>query len=148
MRRTASIILLILGGWLLASAMMMFGFDFGAGTSAVFIISGVVAAIATPFLLLGAFTSPGNRLCDLGMTLMITAGVGVGIDAMMWSMVSDPNFKLFMPPNQQVPQFGFAMIPAAAAVLLPGAAGFGLWWFGRHREQNTKPDLEQIFGDG
>ena len=147
MRRTLSIILFIIGGWMLAGGIMMTGFDFGFGMSMMLGMAGVMAGIAAPFLLLATFASPGNRLCDLGMTLMITAVAGGGTAATMWSMASDPNFKRMMPPNQQLPKFELALIPASAAVLTLAAAGFGLWLLGRSREQRQKPDFQRIFGD-
>ena len=147
MRRTLSVILFIVGGWMLAGGIMMAGFDFGFGTSVMLGIAAVMAGIAAPFLLLATFASPGNRLCDLGTTLMITAAAGGATAAATWSMASDPNFKRMMPPNQQLPKFEFALVPTSAAVLIVAATGFGLWLFGRSREQRQKPDFERIFGD-
>jgi hypothetical protein len=147
MRRTASVILFIFGAWLLACGVMIAGFDFDGRPIVGLGSAGILAGVAAPFLLVGSLVSPGNRLADLGMTLMIAAAIGGGLGLMTFGTLNDPNFKQLMPPGQQLPILHFALIPGAAVVLIVAGAGFALWWFGRSRERRAKPDLERIFGD-
>lgn len=148
MRRTASVILFIVGGWLLASGVMTAGFYVGEGAVAQFLPAAVMAGISAPFLLLGTWASPGNRLADLGMTLMVVAAIGGGLMLMMWLVTSDPGFKQLFPVDRPMPSFQFAPVSESAAVLLLAGGGYLLWRLGRKRARRDKQDLEHIFGNG
>jgi len=147
-RRVISVILFILAGWLLVSGLTVAWFDFGEGLAVSLGILGVMALIGLPFLVLGIGVSPGNRLAELGMTLMVIAGIGDVLGIVMMVTLSDPGLKQLMPPGQQSPQFHFAPIPGLAATLILGALGYGLWRWGRERVRRQRPELERIFGDG
>ena len=147
MRRIASVVLLIIGAWMLACGVMVAGLDFGDGGVRQLAPAGVMAGVALPFLLLGGLASPGNRFSDLGITLTISAAVGGALVLMMWQTWSDPKFRQMMPPDKPLPNIQFALVPGFGAVLIIAGLGFGLWWLGRHRAQRQKPDLEAIFGD-
>ena len=86
MRRTVSVILFILGGWILAAEVMMAFIDLRFGVGAQLAMIGIYSAFALPFLLLAMWASPGNRFSDIGLTIMIAAGVGVALGLMMWTI--------------------------------------------------------------
>jgi hypothetical protein len=148
MRRVVSVILFIIGGWILAAQVMMGWIDLRLGLGAQLAMLGIYAAFSTPFLALGMWASPGNRFADLGMTIMVSAGVGVGLGLLMFMMLSDPEFKKLMPPDKPMPDLHFSVPFGLANVLLVAALGFAAWYFGRSRARAAKPDFEGVFGDG
>ncbi|MBW0006572.1 MAG: hypothetical protein JO335_02545, partial [Sphingomonas sp.] len=75
-RRVASIILYVLGAWVLAAEMMMASADVGQTPAIALAMIGIMLAFAAVFLLLGLWASPGNRLAELGVTLIAAAIVG------------------------------------------------------------------------
>jgi hypothetical protein len=147
MRRAISVILLCIGAWLLMSGLTVAWVNFGEGLVAEFGVAGIMAAFAAPFLALGTAVSPGNRRADLGMTLMVAAGIAAALALMMWMVVSDPGFKQFMPPGKQMPDLRLAPASGLATEFVVAASGYLLWYFGRQQERREKPDLKRIFGD-
>jgi len=147
MRRTISVILFCIGAWLLMSGLVVAWVSVGGGSIEQLGAVGLMGAFAAPFLALGTAASPGNRLADLGMTLMVAAGIAAAVALMMWMVVSDPGFKQFMPPDQKIPDMHLAPVSGLAAEFIVAAGGYLLWYFGRQRERREKPDLERIFGD-
>ena len=95
-RRVVSIILYVLGGWLLASEVFVALLNFGQPTAATVAVLGIFIALSLPFLLLGIWVSPGNRIAELGATLIVTAIVGTVLSLTMMVMFSDPLFRQFM----------------------------------------------------
>jgi hypothetical protein len=151
MRRTISIILFILGGWILASEAMMAWITVGGaelGLAGRLGMIGIMAGFAMPFLLLGMWVSPGNRFADIGMTMMIAGGIGAALALMMFMIWSDPGMKQFMPPDKPMPQFGLAPALGIANLLVIGGGGWLLWRFGRRTRRNPNDELERAFGDG
>ena len=82
------------------------------------------ALFSLPFLLLGAWASPGKRWAELGLTVMIVAGVGATMALMTLAVFMDPSFRRRMPPDQPMPDFKFSPIAGAAISLLIGGAGY------------------------
>jgi cation transport ATPase len=147
MRRVLSIILFVLGGWMLSSESMMGSFDFAQGVGVQLAMVGFMAAFAAPFLALGTWASPGNRFAELGLTLMIVAGVGAFIALTMFVVTHDPGFKQLMPPDQPMPEFHFTPVFAAANLLVVGGGGYLLRRWAVKRAHDERPELERIFGD-
>jgi hypothetical protein len=147
MRRVISVVLFILGGWILASEGMMAAMNFGMGFGAQLVFMGIVSAFAAPFLLLGLWVSPGNRFADLGVTIMIAAGVGAVLALMLVTVMSDPNFKQLMPPDRPMPNLHFSYLYGLMNLLIVGGLGLASWLFGRARVKDVEPDLERVFGD-
>lgn len=147
MRRAISVILLCIGAWLLTCGVAASWVNFGEGLAAEFGVAGIMAAFASPFLALGTAVSPGNRCTDLGMTLMVAAGIAAALALIMWMVVTDPGFKQFMPPDQKMPDLRLAPISGLAIEFVVAAGGYLLWHFGRQQERREKPDLKRIFGD-
>ena len=146
MRRVVSVILFVLGGWVLSSGAMMAWIDLGeaTGIAARVFAFGAFALFSAPFLLGALWASPGNRLAELGLTLMIIAAIGAGLALMMFVVMNDPSIRQAMPPDQPMPQFRFAPLSGAVSLLLLGGGGFALrrWGIPRQRE---KPALEKVF---
>jgi len=147
-RRVLCVILFVLGGWILSSEIMMASVDFGEGFGGQIVAAGFMAAFAAPFLLLGTWASPGNRFAELGLTLMITAGVGAFIAHTMFLVMHDPGFKKLMPPDQPLPELHFALVAGAVNLLIVAGAGFALRRWAIERARSERPELERIFGDG
>lgn len=149
MRRFVCVTLFVIGGYLLASGLMIAWFDFGEGTAGQFAAAAMMGIAAAPFLLLGTWASPGNRLAELGLTLVIVAGVGGALALIMFIVVHDPGFKQLMPPDQPMPELHFTLLSGVVNLLMVGGAGYALrqWGLERARTRREQPDLERIFGD-
>jgi len=127
-RRVASIILFVLGAWLLAAEMMMASADVGQTPAIALAMIGIGLAFAAVFLLLGLWASPGNRLAELGVTLIAAAIVGGLMVLMLFILTSDPEFTMLMPASSQPFNFRIAPIPGFVNVAIIAAAG---WWISR-----------------
>jgi hypothetical protein len=131
MRRFISVLFLILGGWVLLTETFVAGLDIQEGAGVTLAMIGVLAGMALPFLLLGTWISPGARWAELGLTLMIAAGLGAFFGLLMMSLVLDPGMKKLMPPD--MPQLRFNPLLGIANLLLMGGSGYALWRWGRKR---------------
>jgi len=92
---------------------------------------GVMALFALAPLLIGALISPGSRIREIGIVLLVS-GVFVGLGAAMMALVIfSPGFRALMPPDAEKdlavfgsPYFGIAftiaMIVAGFMMLLRG----------------------------
>ena len=123
-RRVVSIVLYILGGWLLSSAVFVALLNFGQSTATTIAVLAFFAVLSLPFLLLGLWASPGNRPAELGATLIVTAIVGAFLSLTMVVMISDPQFKQFMPADRPMPDFHFTPLPALVSLALIGGIGW------------------------
>ena len=127
MRRGCSVILFILGGWIL-SAVGVLGLAPEDEQVSPWAIVAFVFVFAAPFLLIATWVSPGKRLAELGLTMMIAAGVAAFIVLTMAIISFDKSVRRFMP--EPMPEFDFsspAMIGATsedvAASLKDGSFG-------------------------
>jgi hypothetical protein len=84
----------------------------------------VFACIAAPFLLIGTWLSPGRRLAELGLTLMISAGVALTMVMTMAAVAFDPGMQRFM--AEPMPAFDFTSPAMIVSLLLIGGAGYVL----------------------
>lgn len=125
MRRVASSILLVIGGWWLSSQMAVAFVDVQAGLSDNLLLVGIVAGIAAVPLLLGTWASPGNRRRELGLTMLIATGATLFMLLALAAMVMDRALMRYMPP---IPEIAFAPVVGAANLLVLAAAG---WWLYR-----------------
>jgi hypothetical protein len=149
MRRVVSVILLILGGWILVSASMMSWMVVANVAVAERLgMLGFMTAFAMPFLLLGMWASPGNRFADIGLTMMIAAGVSAFMALAFWMIMSDPGFKQLLPPDRPMPEIRMGPGLGLANLLIVGGSGWLLWRFGRRTHRNPNEELEHVFGDG
>ena len=142
MRRAVSVILFILAGWVLSAGLMMAWIDLGeatGGAARIFVL-GIFALFAAPFFLGAIWASPGNRLAEFGLALMIVAAIGAGLALVMFMAMNDPGFKQLMPPDQPLPDLRFAAVSGAATTLLIGGGGYlaRRWALARHRQQRSQ----------
>lgn len=122
MRRVASVILFVLGGWLLASEGMIAWYDGGAGLGIQLAMVAWFLVIAAVPLALATWASPRNRLAELGLTLMVGAGVAAVCTLAVFVVMSDPAIAQMMPPDQQIPKVAINPILAAINLVLIGGA--------------------------
>lgn len=130
MRRGCSVTLFVLGGWLLSSV-IIFGLVPEDEYISRWALAGILTAIPAPFLLAATWISPGKRLAELGLTLMITAGVALGMVITFAAIFLDPAMKRFLP--EPLPDFDFTSPVMMVSVLLVGGGGYLLWRTGKRR---------------
>jgi hypothetical protein len=139
MRRVLSIILFVLGGWLFTSELMMAWIDPGEGVGMQIGMLAVLTVFAAPFLLLGTWASPGRRWRELGLTMMIAAGVGLFAALTVFMVMHDPSMKQYMPPDQPMPEFKFAPLVGAVNVLLNAAVAWLLYQSSSKADPGSSP---------
>jgi hypothetical protein len=126
MRRAISVILFIIGGWLLMGepliAFMRFGDEPSLGARAIAAL--VCLGMAAVPLAIGSWVSPGNRRRELGLTILIAVGAAVFCGLAVAAVFLDPGFKPFMPAMPPMPDL--RMAPVAGTVNLLVLAGIGL----------------------
>ena len=148
MRRPLSVCLLVLGGWILMSEVLVAWLDLGEGWRAqLFGLMFFLAFAAVP-LALGTWASPGNRLADLGLTMMIGAGLGTFAGLAMVLTLTDPQVAKMLPPDQSMPVFAIYPEFGAINLLLVAGGGYALWRRGRGRAKAKATELKRVFGDG
>lgn len=133
MRRALSVVLLFLGGWLLASESMVASVDFGQGGLIHLGVAGLMLAFALPLLLLGMWASPGNRLADIGITVMIAVGIGAVLAIAIAMMTHDPGFKQLVPPDRPLVVFNLAIGSGLLNLAVLGGLGVLAWRAGELR---------------
>jgi hypothetical protein len=132
MRRGCSAILLVLGGWLLSSIGIVGLMPEDEGVSRWAMVS-LFAALAAPFLLIGAWVSPGQRLTEIGLTLMIAAGCAAVVVVTMAAVAFDPAIRRYMP--EPLPNFDFTSPAMIGSILLMAAGGYALRLCGFKRKR-------------
>jgi hypothetical protein len=114
-----------LGGWILASVGIA-GLTPPDEEFSPWLFVAIFAVFAAPFLLIGTWVSPGRRWAELGLTLMISAGVAALVLVTMAAVSVDPAFKRLM--KEPMPAFDWASPAAIISILLIGGGGYWLWW--------------------
>lgn len=130
MRRGCSFILLVIGGWILASVGIIGLMPTDEQLSPWAMVA-VFAGVAAPILLIGTWASPGKRLSELGLTLMISAGVALLVVVTIAAVAFDEAFQRFMP--QPMPKFDFTSPAMIVSILVIGGGGYLLWRVGHRR---------------
>ena len=147
MRRTLSVILFILGAWLLAVEIMTLFIDVGQPPATELAIACILLGASAPFLLFGMWASPGNRISDLGLTMVIAAGVGGGCALTMFLMLNDPRFLLLLPLESPARNMRFGLFPGAVNLVVIAVVGWLLWSTGRRRQRRKTAQPGRVFGD-
>lgn len=124
MRRGCSVVLLVIGGWILASVGII-GLAPAEEAISPWAMVAIFAGVAAPFLLIGAWMSPGKRLSELGITLMISAGLALLVVVTMAAVAFDKAFQRLMP--EPMPKFDFTSPAMIISLLLIGGGGYLLW---------------------
>jgi hypothetical protein len=147
MRRVLSIILFVIGGWLLMSETLFAWMDLGEGVLVqILALSFFIGFTAAP-LGLATLVSPGNRRAELGLTLMITAGISAFVGLTMLLAMNDPAVAKMMPPGETMPNPQLDPAFGAVNLLIIAGAGYLLWRKGRAHLKSKKAELERVFGD-
>jgi hypothetical protein len=129
MRRALSVTLFILGAWLLCTEVLMAWIDVGQGAATELGMIAIMSAFCAPFLLLGTWASPGNRLADLGVTMMTAAIVGGTLAVFIFVLLSDPNFVKYLAPDSRATNFRIAPVSGLLNLLVVGGGGWFLYRF-------------------
>lgn len=129
MRRVASSILFVIGGWWLAGQMAVAFLDLQRGLSDNLLMIGVVTVLAAVPLALATWASPGERRRELGLTVLIATGATLFLLASVAATVMDRAFMRYMPP---MPELEFAPVAGVVNLLVVGAVG---WWLYRGAAQ-------------
>lgn len=98
MRRGVSIVLFVLGGWMLMTELLTAFIDVEPGLADNAGVIGLFGVLAGAPLLLGAWASPGERWRELGLTMLIASGIGLFCGLSVVVVLNDPGFKPFRPP--------------------------------------------------
>lgn len=123
-RRVVSVLLFVFGGWMLASELAVAFFNMEPGLRDSAILIGIFVPVAGIPLLCGVWASPGDRWRELGLTLLIAAGVMLFCAITMLAFFLDPGFKPYMPP---MPKIEFAPIIGIVNLLVIAALGWLLY---------------------
>lgn len=142
MRRALSIVLFILGGWALACEVLIAWIGAGETRAMHVGVSLVALAFSLPFLLLGLWASPGRRLADLGMTMVIAAAIGAGSALTIFMLMSDPQFLLLLPFQSPARNLAYHPLLGAVNLVLVGGAGWSLWNSGRKRSRQVAAEAD------
>lgn len=102
MRRAVSVLLFAFGGWMLTGQLASAFFDVEPGAADNAMLIGVFGLIAGVPLLLGAWASPGRRWRELGLTILIAAGIAMFCGVMVLMLFMDPAFMRYMPPPPDI----------------------------------------------
>ena len=124
-RRALSIVLFLLGGWMLMTEVVTAFLDVMPGLSDSALFVGTFGALAAVALLLGAWVSPGRRKRELGVTILIAAGSALFCAISATVMFLDPGLTQFLPPMPSI-----SPAPAIGAVNLTIVGALG-WLFYR-----------------
>jgi cation transport ATPase len=135
MRRFISVLLFVLGGWMVMTQLMTAFVDIEPGLADNLLMTAICAVLAVPLLLLGAWASPGRRWHELGLTLLIAAGISTFCGLAMLLVLNDPKFMELMP--QPLPDIDLALAFGAVNLMLIAALG---WWLYRGRDEARSAD--------
>lgn len=141
MRRVLSILLFVLGGWMVSSELFAAFIDVEPGLADNLFLVALFGTIAAVPLLLGAWASPGWRWSELGLTILMAVGASLFGGISVLAILLDPGAKPFIPPMPRMP---FALIIGGANLLLVSAVG----WLLYRTKERTDSRLARIFGDG
>jgi len=124
-RRPLSILLFVLGGWLLTSELVAAFIDVAPGLGDNLMMMAVFAVLTAPLLLLGAWASPGRRRREFGLTMLIAAGLAIFCGLITILFVNDPTAAPLMP--RPMPHVDLAPVFGAVNLLLVAALGGWLY---------------------
>lgn len=128
MRRGLSVILFVLGGWVLMAepviAFVDFGPDVPAALPIVILLFLVMAAVP---LGIAVALSPGDRRRELGLTILIAIGFAIFSAVCAAAIFMDPGFKQLAPLMPPMPKVAIAPIAGAANLVVVTAIGWFLY---------------------
>lgn len=120
MRRGCSVILLVLGGSMLVTALLAAFIDVQPGLGDNLAMVGGTLFLALVPLLLGAALNPAQRWRDLGLTILVALAVLAAMAISYAAIFLDPAMTRYMPPMPPI-QFNFDV--GVAVTLIVAATG-------------------------
>jgi hypothetical protein len=120
-------LLLLLGGWMLVSELFAAFMDVEPGVRDSLFVAAIFVPISGAPLLAGALTSPGQRWRELGLTILLSAGIAAALAACMVAVMLDPRLAR---PMSFMHEIHFDLLIGAVNWL--AVATFG-WWLYRRR---------------
>jgi len=136
-RRTISVLLFVLGGWMLFGELFAAFFDVEPGLLDSAIMVGIFIPIAGAPLLAATLLTPRHRWRELGLTILLAAGIGILAAAFVAAVMLDPAMARLMPPLRELrfdAVFGFANLLVVSAV--------GLWLYRRTAQHPDQAERE------
>ncbi len=123
-RRVASTLFFIFGGWMLTGEAIAAFFDAAPGITDNLAMLTIMVFVAGLPLLVGAWISPAARWRELGLTILIATGIAVCTGLSVFLVLSDPAAQKILPP---MPDIDLAPFFGAANALLLSCAGWLLY---------------------
>ena len=131
MRRVLSIIFYVLGGWMLMCepvvAFIRVDESGRSSASALLMALGFFLALGLGSIAIGALISPGERLREAGLTILISMGIAVFCGVSVVVTFADPGFKQLQPLPHPMPKFDFAPVTGMLNLLVIAAIGWLLY---------------------
>jgi len=126
MRRVASVFLLVLGGWMIVSELLVAFMDVQPGKWDSLFVAAIFVPISGAPLLAGALISPGQRWQELGLTILLSAGAAAALAACMVAVMLDPRLAH---PMSFLHEIRLDLLFGAVNWL--AVAAFGCWLYRR-----------------
>ena len=136
-RRIASVLLFVLGGWILATELFAASLDVEPGVWDSLAIVGIFVPIAGVPLLAGALTSRGDRWRELGLTILVSVGVAVATFACVTAVMLDPAFARQMPPLHEI-----RLDPLIGLINLLVVGAVGSWLYRRRARHPNETERD------
>lgn len=128
MQRIASVLFLIIGGWLLMCEPLVAFMNLGKeAQSAELPVLLILLAIAAVPLAIGTALSPGERWRELGLTILLSAAMAVFAGVSTVAVFADPGFQKLKPALPPMPDIGVAPVPGVINLVVVIAIGWFLY---------------------
>lgn len=139
MRRIVSIVLYVIGGWMLTGEGVI-AFVRSEDQTMMLAVLGFAALFPLVFIGLGAWASPGARLREVGLTLLITAGFTAYAMGSMIYMMNMPDTRHLFPRDTRFAFDGYWLGGANLIVM----AGLGWLLYRRpRRDPGSRAPVER-----
>lgn len=143
-RRVVSILAYVIAGmFLMTWATMAFVSGERAGDKAM--AMGIMAVLALVPLAVAALVSPGRRVRETGIVLMIASGSVALSGLFITILVMDPQFMAFMPPD--TPQALTMVGDVVFGVAITVGMGAGGWWLVRRTDKAGSAGISEAGTD-
>ena len=139
MRRVASVLLFVLGSWMLVSELFAAFMDVQPGKWDSLFVTAIFVPISGAPLLAGALISPGrHRWRELGLTILLSAGTAAALAACIVAVMLDPRLARHMSFLHEI---RFDLLFGAVNWL--AVAAFGGWLYRRQPATLNETAVEE-----